>query len=143
MDDFATVCQMYYQKVYRFLLSLSGDPRRAEDLTQEVFYRALLHIGQYRDDGHMFTWLCTIGKNCWISECRKEKRQVPLEQWNAVDEKGPEGAAAEPGTCPRRCGGPFWTCPRIPGTWSSCMCMAGCPCGRSPPERENRRAGAR
>lgn len=95
MDDFATVCQMYYPKVYRFLLSLSGDPRRAEDLTQEVFYRALLHIGQYRDDGHMFTWLCTIGKNCWISECRKEKRQVPLEQWNAVDEKGPEGAAAE------------------------------------------------
>lgn len=95
MDDFAAVCQLYYQKVYRFLLSLSGDPRQAEDLTQEVFYRALLHIGQYRGDGHMFTWLCTIGKNCWISACRKEKRQVPLEEWNAVDEKGPEGAAAE------------------------------------------------
>ena len=89
MDDFSVVCQMYYHKVYRFLLSLTGNVHQAEDLTQETFYRALLHIGQYRDDGHMYTWLCTIGKNAWLSECRRQKRLVPLDD-------APEQAAPSP-----------------------------------------------
>ena len=60
-QDFAAACQVYYDRVYRFLLALSGDPNQAEDLTQEVFYRALLHIGSYR----------------WLSQCRKERRRTP------------------------------------------------------------------
>lgn len=90
MDDFSVVCQMYYHKVYRFLLSLTGDVHQAEDLTQETFYRALLHIGQYRDDGHMYTWLCTIGKNAWLSECRKQKRVVSLDEVPEPPVPGPE-----------------------------------------------------
>ena len=36
-QDFAAACQVYYDRVYRFLLALSGDSNQAEDLTQEVF----------------------------------------------------------------------------------------------------------
>lgn len=75
-QDFAAACQAYYDRVYRFLLALSGDPNQAEDLTQEVFYRALLHIGSYREQGQMLTWLCAIGKNLWLSQCRKERRRT-------------------------------------------------------------------
>lgn len=75
-QDFAAACQIYYDRVYRFLLALSGDPNQAEDLTQEVFYRALLHIGSYREQGQMLTWLCAIGKNLWLSQCRKERRRT-------------------------------------------------------------------
>lgn len=74
-QDFAAACQVYYDRVYRFLLALSGDSHQAEDLTQEVFYRALLHIGRYREQGQMFTWLCAIGKNLWLSQCRREGRR--------------------------------------------------------------------
>lgn len=94
MDDFSVVCQMYYQKVYRFLLSLTGNPHQAEDLTQETFYRALLHIGQYRNDGHMYTWLCTIGKNAWLNECRRQKRLVSLDDAPEQAVPGPEGEYA-------------------------------------------------
>lgn len=73
--DFASVCGDYYDRVYRFLLALCQNSHQAEDLTQEVFYRALLHIGRYEERGQMFTWLCTIGKNLWLSQCRKK----PLE----------------------------------------------------------------
>lgn len=31
-QDFAAACQVYYDRVYRFLLALSGDPNQAEDL---------------------------------------------------------------------------------------------------------------
>lgn len=30
-QDFAAACQVYYDRVYRFLLALSGDPNQAED----------------------------------------------------------------------------------------------------------------
>ena len=76
--DFASVCGEYYDRVYRFLLALSGDPHQAEDLTQEVFYRALLHIGRYEERGQMFTWLCAIGKNLWLSQRGKRKHHEPL-----------------------------------------------------------------
>ena len=87
-QDFAAVCQAYYDRVYRFLLALSGDPHQAEDLTQEVFYRALLHIGSYREQGQMLTWLCAIGKNLWLSQCRRERRRtLPLTD---APQPGPE-----------------------------------------------------
>lgn len=76
--DFASVCGEYYDRVYRFLLALSGDPHQAEDLTQEVFYRALLHMGRYEERGQMFTWLCAIGKNLWLSQCKRRKPPEPL-----------------------------------------------------------------
>ena len=87
-QDFAAACQVYYDRVYRFLLALSGDPHQAEDLTQEVFYRALLHIGRYREQGQMFTWLCAIGKNLWLSQCRK-RRPAP-ESLTDIPQPGPE-----------------------------------------------------
>ena len=31
-QDFAAACQVYYDRVYRFLLALSGNPNQAEDL---------------------------------------------------------------------------------------------------------------
>ena len=79
MDGFAQVYQAYYDRVYRFLLSLTGDTHQAEELTQDVFYKVLLHIDRYRDQGSMLTWLCTIGKNAWLNECRRKKRLLPLE----------------------------------------------------------------
>ena len=98
MEDFGAVFRDYYQRVYRFLLALSGSPNQAEELTQEVFYRALLALPRYRDDGHMFTWLCTIGKNLWLNECRRQRRPSA-------------------GTPDRPCGGRCWSCRRNTGTW--------------------------
>lgn len=86
--EFEAACQVYYDRVCRFLLALTGDIHQAEDLTQEVFYRALLHIGRYKEQGQMFTWLCAIGKNLWLSQCRREGRmgqRVP-----DVSQPGPE-----------------------------------------------------
>lgn len=87
-QEFSEVCQVYYDRVYRFLLALSGDPHQAEDLTQEVFYRALLHIGSYREQGQMLTWLCAIGKNLWLSQCRRERRGKPT--LTDIPQPGPE-----------------------------------------------------
>lgn len=44
-----------------------------EELTQQTFYKAFLHIDSFKGKSSLYTWLCVIGKNEWISECRKRK----------------------------------------------------------------------
>lgn len=95
MEDFTEVYRTHYLRVHRFLRALSGNEHQADELTQEVFFRAILQIGSYRDQGSMLTWLCTIGKNLWLSECRKRKRLVPLEEAPPLSVPGPEAGALE------------------------------------------------
>lgn len=92
MNEFKEVYQTYYLRLHRFLRALSGSEQQADELTQEVFYRALLHIDRYEDRGSMLTWLCTIGKNAWLSQCRGQKRFTPLEDAPPLSVPGPEAA---------------------------------------------------
>lgn len=79
MDDFAEIYQSYYNRVHRYLRALSGSEQQADNLTQEVFYRVLLHIGGYQEHGSMYAWLCVIGKNAWLDVCRKQRRLVSMD----------------------------------------------------------------
>lgn len=42
---FEIVYEEYARQVYRFLLSLTRDEQKADELTQKIFYRAFLHNG--------------------------------------------------------------------------------------------------
>ena len=53
---------------------------------QETFYQALLHIDRFEGRSSLYTWLCCIGKNAWLKECRRRSRyadtpyeELPLE----------------------------------------------------------------
>lgn len=50
MDEFERLFRDYTPVVYRFLLSLCGDAGLAEELTDETFYQAYLHIGRFRGE---------------------------------------------------------------------------------------------
>lgn len=90
MEDFSEVYEKQVRKVYRFLLRLSGDEQIAEELTQQTFFKAFLHIGRFEGRCSLYTWLCTIGKNEWYMECRKHKN-LPLEVLKeVVNGAGPE-----------------------------------------------------
>lgn len=81
MSDFQKVYEEHAKAVYRFLLSLSGNEGQAEELLQETFYQAFLHIDRFEGRCSLYTWLCTMGKNAWIKECRRSRRfaETPLE----------------------------------------------------------------
>lgn len=67
-----------YRIVYGYLLSLCGDPAQAEDLTSETFLRAIERIDTYDPRYKPSTWLCTIGRNLYLNQCRRRKRQISL-----------------------------------------------------------------
>lgn len=74
MSGFQEIYESYSRPVYRFLLALTRNEAMAEDLLQDVFYQALLHIDRFEGRSSLYTWLCQIGKNAWLKECRKHKR---------------------------------------------------------------------
>lgn len=74
MAGFQEVYEQYGKAVYRFLLKLTGSEQNAEELLQETFYQAFLHIDRFEGRSSLYTWLCQIGKNAWMKECRRKKR---------------------------------------------------------------------
>ena len=89
MATFQKIYEEYAQPVYRFLLSLTGKDDLAEELLSETFYRAYRHIDQFEGRCSLYTWLCQIGKNAWIKECRRNNRysEITLDDLKLIDDK--------------------------------------------------------
>ena len=90
----------YFPRLFRFAVVRLRDPDAAEDLVQNSLIAAVRHLGSWRGEATLFTWLCTICRreiSAW--EKRTARRvTVPL----AEDDPGIRaalesiGAAAEP-----------------------------------------------
>ena len=74
MKEFDAIFKEYTPVIYHFLLSLCGNESLAEELTSETFYQAYIHIGRFRGDCKIETWLCQIAKNALIKEQKRCSR---------------------------------------------------------------------
>lgn len=96
MKDLQEIYELYAEDIYRYLLKLSGNTYVAEELTQETFYKAVLHIGQFDDSENIKPWLITIAKNNFYSFMRKKSnKDIPLEQWKESEGKHAKNDAYE------------------------------------------------
>lgn len=65
--------QTYYMDVYSYIMTITKDASLSEELTQEVFYRAMK--SEFKGKSSELTWLCAIAKNLCMDEFRKNKRE--------------------------------------------------------------------
>ena len=69
--------EAYYMRVYSYAVTLSGSRELAEEITQETFYRAMTKsaskTASFRREADEVTWLCTIAKNLFYDEKRRQK----------------------------------------------------------------------
>jgi RNA polymerase sigma-70 factor (ECF subfamily) len=66
--------ERYQDRVYNLVLRMIGRPEDAADITQEVFLRAIEHIGRFRQKAQVFTWLFRIAVNLAVSRRRRDQR---------------------------------------------------------------------
>lgn len=76
---FAALYDLYAQRVYRYLLSKTGNPQDAEDLTAQTFLAALQGLPKYRHHGKFAAWLFSIARNKAADHFRRLPPQVSLE----------------------------------------------------------------
>ena len=85
MQEFEVIFKDFSPVIFRFLLSLCGDEDLAEELTSETFYQAYLHIGQFRGNCKIETWLCQIAKNALFKEQKRRGKTTGLDGFEKVE----------------------------------------------------------
>jgi RNA polymerase sigma-70 factor (ECF subfamily) len=108
-EAFQTLVLRYQDRVYNTAFRLIGDRSLAEDLTQEVFFKAFKALNKFKGKSSFSTWLYRITVNACTSEWRKagaQKRgkEVSFPQggddpsgpsWEPAGEGGNPGEQAE------------------------------------------------
>ena len=79
-DAFAALVGQFQERIYNFLLKMTGRSHDAEDLTQETFLKAWQGIGRF-DPQHSFSsWLFTIAKRSALNHFRSRRPVVELDE---------------------------------------------------------------
>ena len=76
---FRTLYEQYARPVYRYLYVIVGNPADAEDLTSQVFLKALEDLGQFRNQGGFRAWLFAIARSRAMDSFRQRRRELPLD----------------------------------------------------------------
>ena len=93
IEAFGALYERYARDIYRFLRAQLSDDLEAEDLTSEVFLRAWLSVGRYRERGFAFSaFLFKIARNALIDHWRKVNKTDRHQEIETV-----EGALVDPG----------------------------------------------
>jgi RNA polymerase sigma-70 factor (ECF subfamily) len=77
---FEKLVKRYDRKLFRIAQHLTHNQEDAEDVVQEAFLKAFLHLGQFREDAKFSTWLTRIAMNQSLMMLRKRRptREVSI-----------------------------------------------------------------
>lgn len=78
--EFARLVDVYSGSIYRLGLKMLGNPQDAEDVLQNTFMNALVHLSSFEGRSSVATWLYRIATNEALMMIRKRKPEISLEQ---------------------------------------------------------------
>jgi RNA polymerase sigma-70 factor (ECF subfamily) len=82
-------------RVFSYVMTLAGDRHLAEEITQDTFFRAFSSTAEFRNESDEVTWLCSIAKNRFMDEMRKQGRLEPIPDGLPAGGKSIEQQAAD------------------------------------------------
>ena len=75
---FNQLVRKYQQKVYWHVRKMVIDHADADDLTQDVFVKVWNHLGDFRQDAQLFTWLYRVATNECLGFLKSKRRKFFL-----------------------------------------------------------------
>jgi RNA polymerase sigma-70 factor (ECF subfamily) len=75
---FNLLVRAYQKRIYYLIRKMVIDHDDADDLTQEVFIKIYRHIGNFREDANLFTWMYRIAVNECLSFLQRKRRRFFL-----------------------------------------------------------------
>lgn len=103
------IIESYGQYVYNLALKLSANPEYADDLTQETFIKAWLHIKELRSPEAIKKWLRIICINEFRMSLRKQQRENNVEYFESIEELERDVLLRIFSNSRNRCA-PIWLC---------------------------------
>lgn len=80
-EVFRKLFDAWHARIYQTCYRLMGNPQDAEDITQDVFVRAMQAYDRFRGDADPGTWLYRIA----VNQCLNVRRRKRRLQWLALD----------------------------------------------------------
>src|SRR5580693_2877827 len=75
---FAELYEIHFERIYAFVARRVGDRDIAEDLTSDVFHKALASLRNYESRGAPFAaWLIRIAANAVADQYKRAAREAP------------------------------------------------------------------
>ncbi|WP_084549497.1 RNA polymerase sigma factor [Aquimarina spongiae] len=72
LDMMRMLFDRYHLKIFNFLLKMTRDRVISQDITQEVFYKAIKYKTSYKN-GKFSSWIFTIARNVFSDHYQKSK----------------------------------------------------------------------
>ncbi len=92
MNAWSKLYQDNFERIYRHVRTLTGDPNTSEELVQETFVQALLRIASFDGRSAFSTWLhgvaINVVRNHWRSQKSTAKAHARLEIVRSMDAPG-------------------------------------------------------
>ena len=105
-ESFRRLFEGHYRKVFLFFIRRGFPEEECEDLAQEVFLRVHKHLGSFRGEARVETWLFQIAANLYRNTLRgraalkRQALEIVLDEavlMASPEPPGPLREAAEPG----------------------------------------------
>ena len=88
--QFGALYDRHFQQIYRFVYSRVREQTAAEDVTSEIFMKALKAMPRYQDTGRPFAaWLYQIAVNAIADRYRTLRPSQPLDDFHDLRVAGP------------------------------------------------------
>lgn len=78
-DAFALLLPQYRNKVFRLCFSMLQQRAWAEDVSQDIFLRIWRALPGFAGQSSLSTWIYAIARNACLSELRKRRPQVSID----------------------------------------------------------------
>jgi RNA polymerase sigma-70 factor (ECF subfamily) len=76
---FEILMRRYNQRLYRVALAILGDDGEAEDVMQDAYVRAYIHLAQFAGAARFSTWLTRIAVYEALARARRRRRMVEMD----------------------------------------------------------------
>jgi putative membrane protein len=80
---FRTIMERHNRRLYRIARGILRNDSEAEDAVQEAYVNALTHLGGFRGDSSLATWLARITMNEALGRLRRKRSAMDLETFEA------------------------------------------------------------
>src|SRR5258707_1186050 len=81
LSKFDVLYELHFERVYFFIVSRVHDRTTAEDLTSEVFHKALANLPNYQWRGIPFSaWLYRIASNAIVDHFKRSDREQQTDE---------------------------------------------------------------
>lgn len=87
---FEILMRRHNQRVYRVARAVVKDENEAEDVMQQAYINAYLHLGQFEDRAQFSTWLTRITVREALARRRRSRPEDPVETFDDMHAEQPD-----------------------------------------------------